>query len=121
MSPESAGLRHVFFAGAPSREIDDLPKVRRCGHQSVGIIGAGTMGGGIDEPPPPASVTAEISREALDRTLSWREFRALGEKRPRPARQAQRLTPTLLRRSENGLAIEAVFENPTIAQKCSVR
>jgi 3-hydroxyacyl-CoA dehydrogenase len=47
-SPESAALRHAFFAERAAGKIPDVPadtKVRKIG--SAAVIGAGTMGGGI--------------------------------------------------------------------------
>ncbi|MFT6288943.1 MAG: 3-hydroxyacyl-CoA dehydrogenase [Alcanivorax sp.] len=47
-SPQSAALRHVFFAERATGKLPDLPKdtaVREV--NSVAVIGAGTMGGGI--------------------------------------------------------------------------
>ncbi|WP_244910716.1 enoyl-CoA hydratase/isomerase family protein [Endozoicomonas acroporae] len=48
LSPESQGLRHLFFAERKAVKINGLPKETRAkAIQSVGIIGGGTMGGGI--------------------------------------------------------------------------
>ncbi|MDZ4731658.1 MAG: 3-hydroxyacyl-CoA dehydrogenase NAD-binding domain-containing protein, partial [Xanthomonadales bacterium] len=47
-SDESKGLRHVFFAEREAARVDDLdPETTLRPINSVGIIGAGTMGGGI--------------------------------------------------------------------------
>ena len=46
--PQSAALRHMFFAERAAGKIDSLPKdTKALDIASVGIIGAGTMGGGI--------------------------------------------------------------------------
>ena len=46
--PQSAALRHMFFAERAAAKIDSLPKdTKALDIASVGIIGAGTMGGGI--------------------------------------------------------------------------
>ena len=46
--PQSAALRHMFFAERAAGKIDSLPKdTKALDVASVGIIGAGTMGGGI--------------------------------------------------------------------------
>ncbi|MBL3950534.1 3-hydroxyacyl-CoA dehydrogenase, partial [Bacteroides thetaiotaomicron] len=48
MTPESRALRHAFFGERAASKIPDVPsdtplrEIRR-----VGVIGAGTMGGGI--------------------------------------------------------------------------
>ena len=47
-SPQSAGLRHIFFAERQAAKVDDLPKETPLREvRKVGIIGAGTMGSGI--------------------------------------------------------------------------
>ena len=46
--PQSAAMRHMFFAERAAAKIDSLPKdTAIVDIQRVGIIGAGTMGGGI--------------------------------------------------------------------------
>ncbi|MDA9848816.1 3-hydroxyacyl-CoA dehydrogenase NAD-binding domain-containing protein [Luminiphilus sp.] len=46
--PQSTALRHMFFAERAAGKIDSLPKdTKALDIASVGIIGAGTMGGGI--------------------------------------------------------------------------
>ena len=46
--PQSAALRHMFFAERAAAKIDHLAKdIKPLDIRSVGIIGAGTMGGGI--------------------------------------------------------------------------
>ena len=46
--PQSAALRHMFFAERAAGKIDNLSKDSRAADiATVGIIGAGTMGGGI--------------------------------------------------------------------------
>lgn len=125
-SPESAGLRHAFFAERLAVKIDDIPKGTPLRDiESVGIIGAGTMGGGIAMNFAMAGVPVtvlEISQEALDQGLSV--VRGNFER----SAQKGRLTPEQVERYmslirgttryddlENvDLAIEAVFENPDI-------
>ncbi|MGB5471243.1 MAG: enoyl-CoA hydratase/isomerase family protein, partial [Woeseiaceae bacterium] len=47
-STQSAAMRHLFFAERQAAKIDDLPKdTPKRSVKSVGIIGGGTMGGGI--------------------------------------------------------------------------
>lgn len=72
-SPESAAMRHVFFAERQAAKIKDLPKdTPRRDINKVAIIGGGTMGGGIamcfanvDIP----VVMVEVDDEALQRGL----------------------------------------------------
>ncbi len=46
--PQSAALRHMFFAERAAAKIDSLPRnIEPTAVHHVGIIGAGTMGGGI--------------------------------------------------------------------------
>jgi 3-hydroxyacyl-CoA dehydrogenase len=126
MSPESAGLRHVFFAERQAAKIDDLPKgtpLREI--QSVGIVGAGTMGGGIAMNFATAGIPVtllEISREALDKGLAVvrKNFERSAQKGRFTADQVERYLGLIRGTTsyddfENvDLAIEAVFENPAI-------
>ncbi len=72
-SPQSAAMRHVFFAERASSKIPDIPPdtpVRPI--NSAAIIGAGTMGGGIAMCFANAGIPVtlvETSQEALDRGL----------------------------------------------------
>jgi 3-hydroxyacyl-CoA dehydrogenase len=74
LSPESAALRHVFQAERAASHILDVPNdtparpIRR-----VGIIGAGTMGGGISMSLINAGIPVvllEMKQEALDKGLA---------------------------------------------------
>ncbi|RPH99784.1 MAG: 3-hydroxyacyl-CoA dehydrogenase [Lysobacterales bacterium] len=126
MSPESGGLRHVFFAERQAAKIDDLPKgtpLREI--QSVGIVGAGTMGGGIAMNFAAAGIPVtvlEISREALDQGLAVvrKNFERSAQKGRFTAEQVERYLGLIRGTTsyddfENvDLAIEAVFENPAI-------
>ncbi|MGE0409277.1 MAG: 3-hydroxyacyl-CoA dehydrogenase NAD-binding domain-containing protein [Amphiplicatus sp.] len=70
-SDQSKALRHVFFAERAAAKIDDLPKeTPLIPVDRVGIIGAGTMGGGIAMNFLSAGIPVtlvERSQEALDR------------------------------------------------------
>src|SRR5690606_2373402 len=72
-SPESKGLRHVFFAEREAARVDDLdPKTPLRPINTVAIIGAGTMGGGIAMSFANAGIPVkllEMNQEALDRGL----------------------------------------------------
>lgn len=73
-SPQSAALRHVFFAERATGKLRDIPPdtpVRPV--NSVAVIGAGTMGGGIAMCFANAGIPVilvETARENLDRGLS---------------------------------------------------
>ncbi len=73
-SPQSRALRHLFFAERAAQRIPDLPadtafrKINK-----VGIVGVGTMGGGIAMAFADAGfpvTLVEASKEALDRGVS---------------------------------------------------
>jgi 3-hydroxyacyl-CoA dehydrogenase len=72
-SPQRSALVHVFFAEREARRIPDLPpQVQPLPLRSAGVIGAGTMGGGIAMSLANAGipvVVLEASAEALERGL----------------------------------------------------
>ena len=125
-SPESAGLRHAFFAERLASKIEDVPKdtpLREI--RSVGVIGAGTMGGGIAMNFVMAGIPVnllEINREALDNGLSV--IRGNFERSARKGRFSAQQVEGFMRLirgttiyddfEEVDLVIEAVFENPEI-------
>jgi 3-hydroxyacyl-CoA dehydrogenase len=123
MSPQSAALRHVFQAERAASHILDVPDdtplrpIRK-----VGVIGAGTMGGGIAMSLINAGlpvVLLETKQDALERGLATirRNYGgALRKGTLNEASLAQRLaliTPTLdfALLSDVDLVIEAVFES----------
>ncbi|MCW8836994.1 MAG: 3-hydroxyacyl-CoA dehydrogenase NAD-binding domain-containing protein [Rhodospirillales bacterium] len=73
-SPESKGQRHMFFAEREAAKIPDVPKDTPTRDiASAGIIGAGTMGGGIAMNFANAGIPVtllEVNQEALDKGLS---------------------------------------------------
>ena len=73
VSSQSAGMRHIFFAERQAARIDDLPKdTPKRPVECVGVIGGGTMGGGIAMSFANAGIPVtmiEISDEALQRGL----------------------------------------------------
>ena len=80
-SPESAGLRHVFFAERQASKIEDVARdtpLRPV--NSVGIIGAGTMGGGIAMNFANAGIAVNPARARHRSAGSW--YRNLPEKLP---------------------------------------
>ena len=71
--PQSAAQRHVFFAERQAAKVDRLPPdTPTLPVEKVGVIGAGTMGGGIAMNFLNAGISVtivETSREALDRGI----------------------------------------------------
>jgi 3-hydroxyacyl-CoA dehydrogenase len=128
-SPESAALRHVFQAERAASHILDVPNdtpVRPI--RKVGVIGAGTMGGGITMSLINAGlpvVLLEMKQEALDRGLAniRRNYQgALRKGTLNEASLAQRLaliTPTLdyALLADADLVIEAVFESMEVKRQ----
>ena len=129
LSPESAALRHIFQAERAASHIRDVPDdtpIRPVA--KIGVVGAGTMGGGIAMSFINAGlpvVLLETTQEALDRGLAniRRNYQgALRKGTLNEASLAQRLaliTPTLdyaLLRDVD-LSIEAVFENMDVKRQ----
>jgi 3-hydroxyacyl-CoA dehydrogenase len=129
LSPESAALRHVFQAERAASHILDVPNdtpVRPI--RKVGVIGAGTMGGGISMSFINAGlpvVLLETKQEALDRGLAniRRNYQgALRKGTLTEAGLAERLaliTPTLdyALLGDVDLVIEAVFESMDVKRQ----
>tara|TARA_R110002096_G_scaffold364311_2_gene557417 strand:- start:26016 stop:27989 length:1974 start_codon:yes stop_codon:yes gene_type:complete len=125
-SPQSAGMRHIFFAERQASRVDGLAKdtpLRKI--ERVGIIGGGTMGGGIAMSFANAGYDVtmiEINDEALQRGLSIIERNYTGSvKRGKlsehDAQRARSLISgsTLYDDLSNvDLVIEAVFEDPDL-------
>jgi 3-hydroxyacyl-CoA dehydrogenase len=126
MSPESAGLRHVFFAERKAAKIQDIPADTALRPiKSVGIIGAGTMGGGIAMNFANAGVPVtllEINQEALDRGIGIcrKNYERSAKKGRLTREQVEQLmglisgTTSYDDLEDADLVIEAVFENPEI-------
>jgi 3-hydroxyacyl-CoA dehydrogenase len=126
MSPESAALRHIFFAEREAAKIDDLPKgTARRPVESAGIIGAGTMGGGIAMSFANAGIPVvllEIDQASLDRGLA--ACRGNYERSVARGRFTREQVEGFMGRirgttdyadlADVDLVIEAVFENPEI-------
>ncbi|MFI4951903.1 MAG: 3-hydroxyacyl-CoA dehydrogenase NAD-binding domain-containing protein [Burkholderiales bacterium] len=122
-TPESHALRHAFFAERAAAKIPDVPPgTPSRAINSVAVIGAGTMGGGIaicllDAGMPVTSL--ETKQEALDKGLASirRHYEAAVVKDRVAAAEVQRrvgmLKPTLSYDDVAGadLVIEAVFED----------
>ncbi|MES9971791.1 MAG: 3-hydroxyacyl-CoA dehydrogenase NAD-binding domain-containing protein [Candidatus Thiodiazotropha sp.] len=122
-SPQSAAMRHIFFAERESVKIKDLPKetpIREI--KSVGIIGGGTMGGGIAMNFVNAGIPVtllEINDEALERgkaiiAKNYAISVKKGKLSEADAAQRQALitgTTSYADLADADLVIEAVFEN----------
>ncbi|MBA4340552.1 MAG: 3-hydroxyacyl-CoA dehydrogenase [Methylibium sp.] len=122
MTPESKALRHAFFAERAASKIGDVPdstpqrEIRR-----VGVIGAGTMGGGISMNFLNAGIPVtilETKQEALDRGVATikKNYEAQvkkGKLKEDKYQQRMALLSTTLDYAALGdadLIIEAVFE-----------
>jgi 3-hydroxyacyl-CoA dehydrogenase len=126
---QSAALRHFFFAERQAAKIEGLAKdtpVR--GINTVGIIGGGTMGGGIAMSFANAGIPVtlvEISDEAIERGLSIIERNYAGSvKRGKLSEEKAAQCKALIEGSTNyaaladvDLVIEAVFEDPGLKKK----
>ncbi|MFZ4288883.1 3-hydroxyacyl-CoA dehydrogenase NAD-binding domain-containing protein [Variovorax sp. HJSM1_2] len=121
-TPESRALRHIFAAERAASKIPDVPEdTPKRDIQSVAVIGAGTMGGGIAMNFLNAGIPVkmlEMKQEALDRGLATirKNYEAQvkkGKLKQDKYEQRMALLSTTLRYDEIGqadLVIEAVFE-----------
>ncbi|KKW91551.1 3-hydroxyacyl-CoA dehydrogenase NAD-binding domain-containing protein [Sphingobium chungbukense] len=130
---QSRALRHAFFAERTAAKIDDLPKdvaLRPVG--KVGVIGAGTMGGGISMNFLSAGIPVtivEMAQEALDRGtgLIRQNYEATAAKGRMTNAQVEAamalLTPTLDfdALADCDLVIEAVYENMDVKKEIFAR
>jgi len=128
-TPESRALRHAFFAERAAGKIADVPsntparKIER-----IGVIGAGTMGGGIamnfvnaDLP----VLLLDTTPDALDRGIATirRNFEAQAKKGKLTHEQVEArmrlITPTLAYGdlAETDLIVEAVFEDIDVKER----
>jgi 3-hydroxyacyl-CoA dehydrogenase len=123
MTPESKALRHAFFAERAASKIPDVPEdtpVRPVAQ--VGVIGAGTMGGGIAMNFLNAGIPVvilEMKQEALDRGIATirKNYEAQvkkGKLKQDKYEQRMALLSTTLSYADLAqadLIIEAVFED----------
>ena len=128
-SPESRALRHVFSAERAASKIAGLieqPTLR--GIARVGVVGAGTMGGGITMNFLNAGIPVvllETAQAPLDKGVAtirrnYENSMKKGKLRPEDVEQRMALlTPTLdyAGFADVDLAIEAVFEEMGVKQK----
>jgi 3-hydroxyacyl-CoA dehydrogenase len=72
-TPESASLRHIFFAERDAAKVEGVPRdMKGAEVKKVAVIGAGTMGGGIAMSFANAGIAVTLidtTQEALDRGL----------------------------------------------------
>lgn len=121
-TPESRALRHIFFSERAASKIPDVPSdTPQRTIQKVGVIGAGTMGGGITMNFLNAGIPVtilETKQEALDRGIATirKNYEAQVKKgKLKEDKYAQRmalLSTTLAYEDlkDADLIIEAVFE-----------
>jgi 3-hydroxyacyl-CoA dehydrogenase len=128
-TPESRALRHVFAAERAAAKLPDVPAdtpLRPIAR--VGVIGAGTMGGGITMNFLNAGLPVtllETRQDALDKGLATirRHYENSMKKGKLTAAQVEQrmalVTPTLdyAGFAEADLVIEAVFENMAVKQQ----
>jgi 3-hydroxyacyl-CoA dehydrogenase len=130
---QSAALRHVFFAERAAARIEGLPKdIALRPIRKVGVIGAGTMGGGISMNFLSAGIPVtivEMAQEALDRgagimRANYEATAAKGRLTTGQVDQAMNLlTPTLDfgALGDCDLIIEAVYENMEVKRAIFAR
>ena len=126
---EGRAYRHLFFGERELRKIPGLPAdVKARPVKKVGIVGAGTMGGGISMCFANAGIPVTIvdaKQEALDRglaTLRKNYDRSVSRGSLKPEQMEQRLaliTPSLdyAALADADLVIEAVFENMALKKE----
>jgi 3-hydroxyacyl-CoA dehydrogenase len=129
MGTQSAAQRHIFFAERQAAKIDGIPddtKLRDI--KKVGVIGAGTMGGGISmnflQAGIPVTIV-EAAQENLDRGVgiirkNYDASAAKGRFKPEQVEQYMgALTPTLKLDdlADCDLIIEAIYENMDVKKE----
>ncbi|MEX0962511.1 MAG: 3-hydroxyacyl-CoA dehydrogenase NAD-binding domain-containing protein [Pseudohongiellaceae bacterium] len=122
-SPESAAMRHIFFAERQAAKIKDLPKDTALRDvKKVAIIGGGTMGGGIAMCFANVGIPVvmlEINDEALARGMKIirKNYSITVQKGKLDADKMEQLIQTISGTTDYAdlgdvdLVIEAVFEN----------
>jgi 3-hydroxyacyl-CoA dehydrogenase len=129
MGVQSAAQRHIFFAERQAAKIDDVPAdIALRPIKKVGVIGAGTMGGGISMNFLSAGIPVtivEMQAEALERGTgvmrkNYEASAAKGRMKPEQVEAAMgALTPTLDLQSlaDCDLIIEAVYESMDVKKE----
>ncbi|MEH3087457.1 MAG: 3-hydroxyacyl-CoA dehydrogenase NAD-binding domain-containing protein [Xylophilus ampelinus] len=128
-TPESRALRHVFAAERAARKIAGLPEGTRARPvRKVGIVGAGTMGGGIAMAFANAGIPVallEAKQDALDKGLATIRRNYEGTlKKGKLTREAldarmASIAPTLSYEdfADADLVVEAVFESLEVKEQ----
>src|SRR5688500_15401205 len=128
-TPESRALRHLFMAVRAASKITDVPPdTPKRDIKQVGVIGAGTMGGGISMNFLDAGIPVkilEMKQEALDRGIATikKNYEAQvkkGKLKQDKYEQRMALLSTTLKYDDlkdADLVIEAVFEEMGVKQK----
>jgi 3-hydroxyacyl-CoA dehydrogenase len=126
---QSAAQRHIFFSERAASKVDDMPKdVNLLDIKSVGVIGAGTMGGGIAMNFANVGIPVtllEMQQEYLDKGLGvvrGNYDRTAKKGRLTTGQVEQRMgliTPTLDYADLGGvdMIIEAVYENMDVKKE----
>ncbi|WEK00271.1 MAG: 3-hydroxyacyl-CoA dehydrogenase NAD-binding domain-containing protein [Candidatus Sphingomonas phytovorans] len=129
MGVQSAAQRHIFFAERQAAKIDGVPAdIALRPIKRVGVIGAGTMGGGISMNFLSAGIPVtivEMAQEALDRGTgvirkNYEASAAKGRMKPEQVEAAMgALNPTLDfdALKDCDLIIEAVYENMDVKKE----
>ena len=126
---QSAAQRHLFFAERQAAKVDDIPAdTKKRDIKKVGVIGAGTMGGGISMNFLAAGIPVtivETAQEALDRGVGVirRNYENSAKKGRFSSDKVEQmmglLTPTLdlddLKDCD--LIIEAIYENMDVKKE----
>lgn len=133
MGVQSAAQRHIFFAERQASKIDGIAAdIALRPIKRVGVIGAGTMGGGIAMNFLSAGVPVtivEMAQDALDRGASvirknYEASAAKGRLKPEQVEAAMgALTPTLdfAALADCDLVIEAVYEQMSVKTEIFAR
>ncbi len=133
LGAQSKALRHVFFAERAAASVRDLPKETALRPiQKVGIIGAGTMGGGIAMnflSKGIAVAIVETSQESLDRGVglvrrNYEASAAKGRLKPEQVERAMSLlnpTTNFDALGDCDLVIEAVYETMEVKKEIFAR
>ncbi|HYZ47936.1 MAG TPA: 3-hydroxyacyl-CoA dehydrogenase NAD-binding domain-containing protein [Sphingomonas sp.] len=129
MGTQSAAQRHIFFAERQAAKIDGSPEdIQLRAINKVGVIGAGTMGGGISmnflQAGIPVTIV-EAAQENLDRGVgvirkNYEASAAKGRFKPEQVEQYMgALTPTLdfEALADCDLIIEAIYENMDVKKE----
>lgn len=130
---QSVALRHVFFAERQAAKVEDIGKdVAMAPVEKVGVIGAGTMGGGIAinflTVGIPVTIV-ETSEDALKRGMgiirkNYETTASKGKIKPEDVEKCMQLltgVTTLEALGDSDLIIEAVFENMAVKRDIFAR